>query len=64
MRLADVVAFKPGDRLVLGTTVGAPVQVRCGTVPLFQAHVGRRKNKVAVRIETPLERKPLPQPEA
>jgi len=64
MRLADVVAFKPGDRLVLGTTVGAPVQVRCGTVPLFQAHVGRRKNKVAVRIETALERKPLAQPEA
>ncbi len=60
MRLADVVAFKPGDRLVLSTTMGAPVQVRCGTVPLFQAQIGRRKNKVAVRIEGPLERKPLP----
>jgi flagellar motor switch protein FliM len=59
MRLGDVVAFKPGDRLVLNTTVGSPVQVRCGTVPLFQAHVGRRKNKVAVRIESALERKPV-----
>jgi flagellar motor switch protein FliM len=64
MRLADVVSFKPGDRLMLNTTVGAPVQVRCGTVPLFQAHVGRRKNKVAVRIESSLERKSVAGPEA
>jgi flagellar motor switch protein FliM len=27
------------------------VQVRCGTVPLFEGRVGRRKDRVAVRIE-------------
>ena len=62
MRLSDVVDLKPGDRIVLGTSVGAPVEVRCGTVRLFQAQVGRRKNHVAVRLEGPLERPPLTGP--
>ena len=63
MRLSDVVGFKPGDRLLLSTTLGAPVQVRCGPVPLFQAQVGRRKNNVAVRIESAMERKPQAGPD-
>jgi flagellar motor switch protein FliM len=60
MLLSEVMAFKPGDRVLLNTSAGASVQVRCGTINLFQAQVGRRKNHVAVRIEGPLER--LPQP--
>ena len=63
MRLVDVVDLKPGDRIVLNTSVGAPVEVRCGTVRLFQAQVGRRKNHVAIRIEGALERPPLPGPD-
>ena len=63
MRLSDVVGFKPGDQLLLSTTLGAPVQVRCGPVPLFQAQVGRRKNNVAVRIDSAMERKPLASPD-
>jgi flagellar motor switch protein FliM len=62
MRLADVVAFKPGDRILLNTSAGALVQVRCGSIRLFQASVGRRKNHVAVRIEGALDRPPLPSP--
>ena len=62
MRLSDVVALRPGDRIVLNTCAGAPVQVRCGTVQLFQAQVGRRKNHVAVRIESALERAHLAPP--
>ncbi len=58
MRLVDVVDLKPGDQIVLNTSVGASVEVRCGTVRLFQAQVGRRKNHVAVRLEGPLERSP------
>ena len=63
MRLSDVVALKPGDRILLNTHVGAPVQVRCGSVGLFAAQVGRRKNHVAVRIEAPIERTPLAGPD-
>jgi flagellar motor switch protein FliM len=44
-------ALQPGSRIVLSTPPGAPVQLRCGAVPLFEARVGRRKNRVAVRIE-------------
>ena len=51
MSLADVIALRPGDRILLACTPGAPVQVRCGTVTLFEGRIGRRKNRVAVRID-------------
>ena len=51
MSLADVIALQPGSRILLGCTPGAPVQLRCGTVTLFEGRIGRRKNRVAVRIE-------------
>ena len=51
MRLSDVMALAPGSRIVLSTLPGAPVHIRCGAVRLFEAKVGRRKNRVAVRIE-------------
>jgi flagellar motor switch protein FliM len=56
MRLSEVVELRPGDRIILNTSPGAPVQVRCGTIGLFEGKVGRRKNNVAVRIERDLLR--------
>jgi flagellar motor switch protein FliM len=56
MRLSDVMALEPGSRIVLNTLPGAPVQLRCGAVPLFEARVGRRKNRIAVRIEREVAR--------
>lgn len=56
MRLSDVVALVPGTRIALNATPDALVQLRCGSVPLFQAKVGRRKNRLAVRIERSIER--------
>lgn len=56
MRLSDVVALVPGTRIALNATPDAPVQLRCGSIPLFQAKVGRRKNRMAVRIEHSIER--------
>jgi flagellar motor switch protein FliM len=56
MRLSDVMRLEPGDQIVLNTNIGAPVLVRCGTVPLFEARVGRRKSRVAVRIEREVPR--------
>ncbi len=37
MRLSDVMALQPGSRIVLNAAPGAPVQLRCGAVPLFEA---------------------------
>jgi flagellar motor switch protein FliM len=51
MRLSDILRLQPGDRFLLNTGPNAPVQLRCGQVPLFEGRVGRRKNHVAVRIE-------------
>jgi flagellar motor switch protein FliM len=56
MRLSDVMALQPGSRIALNVQPGAPVEVRCGAVPMFEARVGRRKNSVAVRIERDLRR--------
>ena len=50
MRLSDVVALQVGSRIMLQVGPGAPVQLRCGTVPLFEGKAGRRKHRVAVRI--------------
>ena len=58
MRLSDVVDLKPGQQIVLNAVAGMAVQVRCGTVHLFDGHVGRRKNRIAVRIDSPLRRPP------
>ncbi|MGH7155365.1 MAG: FliM/FliN family flagellar motor switch protein, partial [Acetobacteraceae bacterium] len=59
MRLSDVMALRPGARIILNAASGSAVQLRCGAVSLFEAKVGRRKNRVAVRIERELAR---PQP--
>ncbi len=56
MRLSDVMALQPGSRIVLNTALGAPVLVRCGAVALFEGRVGRRKNRIAVRIEREVPR--------
>jgi flagellar motor switch protein FliM len=56
MLLSEVMAFKPGSRIVLGCTKGSPVQLRCGGTTLFEAKVGRKKNRVAVKIEREIPR--------
>ena len=56
MRLSDVMALQPGSqhRAEHGPRRAGPV--RCGAVPLFEGRVGRRKNRVAVRIEREVPR--------
>ena len=51
MRLSEIMALQTGSRIVLNIGRGAAVQMRCGAVPLFEGRVGRRKNRIAVRIE-------------
>ncbi|MGH8326773.1 MAG: FliM/FliN family flagellar motor switch protein, partial [Steroidobacteraceae bacterium] len=56
MRLSEVMALQPGSRIALNVAPGAHVQVRCGTVPMFEAKVGRRQSHVAIRIERDVPR--------
>lgn len=60
MRLSDIMALRPGSRITLNTAPGAPVTLRCGNVSLFEGRVGRRKSRVAVRIERDLPRPVTP----
>ena len=56
MSLAEIMSLGIGSRIMLNASPGATVQLRCGSVPLFEGKVGRRKDQVAVRIEDTLGR--------
>ncbi len=56
MRLSDVVRLKPGDQIAFNVPPGAPVQLRCGQIPLFEGAMGRRQARLAVRIDRELSR--------
>jgi flagellar motor switch protein FliM len=56
MRLSEVMALAPGSRIVLNCGPDALVQLRCGATALFEGRVGRRKRRVAVRIDREVPR--------
>ena len=58
MPLAAIMSLQRGDRITLNVAPGAPVMLRCGEVPLFEAELGRRENRLAVRIGRELRRQP------
>ncbi|MGG5808796.1 flagellar motor switch protein FliM [Falsiroseomonas sp. CW058] len=51
MPLQQMLELKVGDRITLSSPPGAPVRLRCGEVALFEGQLGRRENRLAVRIE-------------
>ncbi|MBX6373466.1 MAG: flagellar motor switch protein FliM [Acetobacteraceae bacterium] len=56
MPLGAVLDLRVGDRIALGVAPGAPVRLACGSVALFEAQLGRRESRLAVRIERALPR--------
>ncbi|MBW8271244.1 flagellar motor switch protein FliM [Caldovatus aquaticus] len=56
MPLGAVLDLRVGDRIALGVPPGAPVRLACGSVALFEAQLGRRESRLAVRIERALPR--------
>jgi flagellar motor switch protein FliM len=50
MPLSTVTSLRRGDCIPLGAGPGSPVRLRCGDIPLFDAELGRRENRLAVRI--------------
>src|SRR3954471_20488640 len=59
MRLSDVIALKPGQRIVLNVAQGDPLQVRCGSVVMFEGRIGQKNNHMAVKIERIVQRTPM-----
>ena len=60
--LSQMMNLAVGDQIMLGVGPGATVQLRCGSIPLFEARVGRKQNRVAVRIESEAARMAMPMP--
>ena len=54
--LSTITALRPGDRLALSVSPGAPVRLRCGEVAMFEGALGRRENRLAVRVDRDLLR--------
>ncbi|MDO9500749.1 flagellar motor switch protein FliM [Falsiroseomonas sp.] len=52
MLLSQVLRLNVGDRITLSSPPGAPVRLRCGDVALFAGQLGRRENRLAVRIDS------------
>jgi flagellar motor switch protein FliM len=51
MKLGDVFNLKVGSQLMLGATPTSRVQLRCGEVMLYTGKMGRKGEKMAVKIE-------------
>jgi flagellar motor switch protein FliM len=56
MRLSEVMALVPGSRLELNIGPNTQVALRCGSLTLFEARLGRRKNALAVEITRAIPR--------
>jgi flagellar motor switch protein FliM len=54
--LSKILNLKIGDRLTLGTPQITSVRVVCGDVPLFEAELGRRDTRLAIRLTRELMR--------
>lgn len=52
MRLSDVSALAVGQTIRLSRGPDDTLEVHCGGVPLGQAHIGQRRNNIAIRMVT------------
>lgn len=58
MKLRDVFDLKVGSQIMLSATQDSPVQLVCGDVPMYTGRMGRKGNKIAVRIGDRIEKAP------
>jgi flagellar motor switch protein FliM len=56
MRLSDVFDLKIGSRIMFSATPDSLVSLTCGNVPLYTGRMGRKGNKIAIRIESRIEK--------
>jgi flagellar motor switch protein FliM len=58
MKLRDVFDLKVGSRIMLSATQDSPVQLVCGDVPMYVGRMGRKGNRIAVRIGERVDKAP------
>lgn len=58
MRLRDVFDLKVGSQIMLSARQDSPIQLACGEVPMYTGRMGRKGDKIAVRIEDRIDKGP------
>jgi len=51
MGLKDILDLEVGSQIMLNAEQGSDVELRCGTVPLFTARVGKKGDHKAIRVQ-------------
>ncbi len=54
--LKDIFNLKVGSQILFNTTHDTPIEMRCSSVPMYMASMGRRGNRIAVQIQDRIER--------
>jgi flagellar motor switch protein FliM len=49
--LSEVMEWKVGTQISLNCTAQSPVELRCASVPLFVGQMGKKNNKISVKID-------------
>ena len=57
MRLRDVFKFKVGSLLKLNATPDSTIEIKCGEIPMLKGKMGRRSDKIAIKISGRVEKK-------
>ena len=55
VKIGDVMNFKVGSQIMLNASPDAIINLRCGEVDLFEGRMGRKGDRIAVRIERRLQ---------
>jgi flagellar motor switch protein FliM len=56
MKLADIFALDIGSRIELDATADSLVDLRCGDVSMYNGQMGRRGDRIAIRIKDRIEK--------
>ncbi len=51
MYLRDILNLKVGSQILLNATPESSVELRCGNVPMFHGHMGRKGASIAIRVD-------------
>ena len=60
MRLNDVFEMQVGSRIMLNASPDSQVLLNCGGIPLFRGRMGRKGDRIAIKIDTNLLGKKKP----
>ena len=51
MNLREVLAWKPGSKLMLNATADSRIDMRCGDIAMFKGRMGRKGQHIAIQVD-------------